>query len=230
MQIVASKDLSFIPTEGRRIIDQFVDYETGYLVVVEISLNSRVDRSSYYTLVDRNTQSIVTPQMRLQQIDSSEKTTVDRQHHLKATTRRTVDTNTGQETLFESVVDLSTGQEVMSGKSIAFSKTKRKTALESYLSKVENHNAMQRFWSEEYPKKTLDERKSYWLQYIYHDMRVMGEVGQDEFGILSKESYRDWKAKDPEIDRILDYVAEQLPRMWPGHDDTIRQKIRAMRG
>ncbi|HEU4326161.1 MAG TPA: hypothetical protein VFS21_23675 [Roseiflexaceae bacterium] len=229
MQISPDSDGSFIPTDGRRIIDRFVDYETGYLVVVEISLDSRADRTAYYTVVDRDTRTVITPQMRLGQIDSAEHSVVDREHNLKATVRRTVNIDTGQELLFERVIDLASGQEVMSRTSIGFSKGKRQTALESYLAKMENHNAMKRFWREEYPKKTLDERKSYWLQYIYHDMRVMGEVGQDVFGILSKDSYRDWKAKAPEIDCILDDLAEQLPRMWPGHDHTISQKIQAMR-
>ena len=42
-------------------------------------------------------------------------------------------------------------------------------------------------------------------------MRMPGESGFDEYSIFNKESYEEWKQREPQIDIMLDYVIRTLP-------------------
>ena len=51
----------------------------------------------------------------------------------------------------------------------------------------------------------------FWADYIYRQMRMWGDSGQDEYNVFDKASYAEWKEKEPQIDSMLDFVARRLP-------------------
>jgi len=42
-------------------------------------------------------------------------------------------------------------------------------------------------------------------------MRMRGEPGFDEYSIFNKESYEEWKQREPQIDIMLDHVIRTFP-------------------
>jgi hypothetical protein len=220
-------NISVTPHDDRKIIRQFTDAETGLLVVFEVEKPPSKSPTIYYTLIDTTHGTIIEPSVRAQQIDTTEHTLLEPQLQLKITTQRTIDQATGLERILEQIIDLSTGQTLTSRRSVAFSPTKRETLLATYLKRLSEQPKEGSPMFD--PHASLSDRQGAWLAYLYRDMRMMGEIGQDEYSIFTKANYRDWKAREPEIDQILEYVYEHLPRMWPGQEDAIRHKIRDMR-
>ena len=70
--------------------------------------------------------------------------------------------------------------------------------------------ASKNFWSEEYPKKTFDQKVSYWSGSLHRQMRWNVESGFDEMAVFSKSDYECWKEKEPLIDTILVQVIKIL--------------------
>ncbi|MCG3212511.1 MAG: hypothetical protein FOGNACKC_06181 [Anaerolineae bacterium] len=217
-----------LPTSDREIIDQFVDYETGYLIVLESNNVDLADRSIYCTVIDPNSGKIIDAEMRAKQIDTKEKVTIDERIGLKVITQRTIDPSTGQETIHEKLINISTQEEISSSREFAFNRTKRETILEAYHTHREQRRVFEKFWSEEYPKLSFEERKAYWFRSIYRSMRDHGEIGYDEYTIFNRESYKKWIAREPNFDPILDYVIKMLSI---GKDEAkVRDKVNQLLG
>jgi hypothetical protein len=70
--------------------------------------------------------------------------------------------------------------------------------------------AKQKFWAEEYPKKTLDQKINYWSGSLHQQMRWNGESGFDEMAVFSKADYDLWKQHEPYIDSLLPAILEKL--------------------
>jgi len=41
-------------------------------------------------------------------------------------------------------------------------------------------------------------------------MRVQGEAGLDEYALFTPAAYASWRAQEPDIARILDFVSDHL--------------------
>ena len=217
-----------IPTSDREIIEQFIDYETRYLIVKEWNNIDPSDKSTYYTVIDPNSGTIIDPKTRLKQIDTREKVIVDETTGIKVITQRVIDSSTGQETIHERLINISTQKEISSEESIAFNRKKRETLLETYYKHGGQQRAFEKFWSEDYPKLSFEDKKAYWFRNIYRSMRDYGEIGYDEYTIFNKESYKEWRTREPDIDLILDYVIKMLSI---GEDENvIRSKVNQLLG
>jgi hypothetical protein len=64
----------------------------------------------------------------------------------------------------------------------------------------------EKFWIDEYPLKTLEEKIDYWSGSIRQQIRWNNESGFDEMNVFSKVDYENWKKKEPLIDYILKEV------------------------
>lgn len=82
---------------------------------------------------------------------------------------------------------------------------------EKYRKRLEAFTAAkEKFWSEEYPQKTLDEKVNYWAGSLRQSMRWNGESGVDEMAVFSKADYDLWKKREPNIDMLLPLILEKL--------------------
>ncbi|HBE21388.1 MAG TPA: hypothetical protein DEG17_21025 [Cyanobacteria bacterium UBA11149] len=198
-------------TSDREITDQFIDYETGYLIVEEIGKIDESARSYYYTLIEPKSGEIIVPQERMKQITKEENVTIDEENGWKIITIRTINKKTGSELIHEKLIELSTQKQIRSSTTSAFSPNPRKTIIDSYHESKKQEQKHQDFWSQEYPNKTFEEKQIFWVEYIYRTMRMQGESGYDEYGIFNQASYEEWKAHEPQIDLMLDYVIRTLP-------------------
>jgi len=82
---------------------------------------------------------------------------------------------------------------------------------EKYRKRIEAYDlAKQKFWSDEYPKKTLDQKVNFWAGSLHQQMRWNGESGLDEMAVFSKEDYILWKKREPNIDRLLPDIISKL--------------------
>lgn len=207
------KERKFVVTEtsDREIISQFIDYETGYLIVREISRFDESDSSIYHTIIESSSGDIIRPQERMKQIPTEEQVTIYEEYGLKVITIRTINKKTGSELIHEKLIELSTQKQIRSSTKSAFSPNPRKTIIDSYHESKEIEKKHQDFWSQEYSNKTFEEKQIFWLESIYRAMRMQGESGYDKYAIFNQASYEEWKAHEPQIDVMLDYVIRTLP-------------------
>lgn len=217
----SSSTFEIIATSNRKIIKQFIDCETGYLVVMEVRTDDPTDTNVYYTLIDPNTGLIISPQARLASIEGWERTIVDEEHGLRLTSRRTVDLPTGQETLHETLIEIATGKVRSTSKSIPFNPEPSPNLLDTYLEQQVEKQRNSNWWEEEYAQMSLEEKQGFWLHNTMMQMRFQGESGYDEYAFFTPENYADWLAKEPDIDQILDFVIENIP----DDTETVRAEI-----
>lgn len=83
-----------------------------------------------------------------------------------------------------------------------------KTDFEQFVEDMENRR--EKFWSEEYPKLSLEEKKRYWLASTHKGMRTQGEALADEYSEFSKKWLDFAKANEPRFDEIFQYVTQDL--------------------
>ncbi len=206
------QERKFVVTEtsDRKITEQFIDYETGYLIVRETSKDES-DTLIYTTVIEPESGEIIKPQERMKQISTEEKVTIDEENGLKITTLRTINEKTGAESIHEKLIEISTQKQIRSSMSNAFSAKPRETIMDSYHKSKERQKKHQDFWNIEYPNKTFEEKQVFWVEYIYRSMRMKGELGLDEYTVFNKTSYEEWKAQEPQIDIMLDFVIRKLP-------------------
>lgn len=208
-----------VPTPSRRIIKQFIDHDTGYLVVMEIKTDEPTDTKVYYTLLNPETGSIISPQQRLAVVGEWEKNVINEEQNLRLTSRRTIDVVTGKETLHETLVEASTGKVLSTRKSLPFCPVIEPNLLDNYLKIKLDKQQNRTMESNNYAQKSIEEKKGYWLHSVMLQMRFQGEWGLDEYSMFTPENYAEWLEIEPEIDQILDFVIEHIP------DDT--ESVRA---
>ncbi len=231
MKVVFSEDkdneFTIIPTNDREIIEKYIDYETGYVIVEELS---RGDTSGemriYCTVIDPNDGTIIDPETRLIQIDSTEKVVIDESVNLKLLMRRSIDLSTGKEFLDQELFDLKSGKKISSGRGLAFSAKKKNNLIEHYYEGREEERVSQRFWNEEYPTYSLEEKKAFWTRYFYSAIRSQGEAGADEYWIFNKDTYTKWRQFESDIDMLLECVIEKIPHYGK---DEIRKRLAEIR-
>ncbi len=83
-----------------------------------------------------------------------------------------------------------------------------KSEFEKFIDEMEN--SRKRFWEEEYPQMSLEEKKRYWLASTHKGMRTQGEALGDEYSEFSKKWYEFAKEHEPKFDEIFDYVTKNL--------------------
>ena len=118
-------------TNDRTIIDQFIDYETGYLIVRETNKDES-DNLIYTTAIEPKSGKIIKPQERMKQIPAEEQVTIDEENGLKITTLRTINEKTGLELIHEKLIEISTQKQIRSRSASAFSPESRETIIDRY--------------------------------------------------------------------------------------------------
>ena len=72
-----------------------------------------------------------------------------------------------------------------------------------------------RFWSEEYPQLSFEEKVRYWEESTYRTMRTQGEALADEYSEFSKAWYDFAIEHEPDFDRIF---KEAMDRFTAGFE------------
>lgn len=71
--------------------------------------------------------------------------------------------------------------------------------------------AIEKFWKEEFPMKTLEEKISYWTGQIHREMRWQGESTGDEYGSgFTQQWFDECQKLDPDFGKIFPIVAQRL--------------------
>jgi hypothetical protein len=213
----ALSSFEIVPTPDRSILDQFRDHETGYLVVREIRTDDPKDQNVYYTLIDPATGEVVSPERRKRESADWERTSTDPGSGLRLHATRSIDPGTGQETLDETVSD-ETGHVVARRSGNPLSDEPRETLLASHLRRRAETS---REANVPQTPQSLEERGAIWLARILRQMHFQGEAGFDEYSFFTPEAYQEWRALDPDIDRILDWVIAH----FPDDSETVRAEI-----
>jgi hypothetical protein len=69
--------------------------------------------------------------------------------------------------------------------------------------------AADKFWKEEYPKKSFEQKSDYWKKTLEKGMNEQEKMGLPAFGIFNKAWYVSVKEQEPEIDKMLNYLFEK---------------------
>jgi len=78
------------------------------------------------------------------------------------------------------------------------------------------------FWDIEYPKKSVDEKVTFWTGNIHRQMRWNGESGFDEMAIFSRKNYESWKNLEPNFDVLLPEIIKKLGS-WVSSEEVYRK-------
>jgi len=68
--------------------------------------------------------------------------------------------------------------------------------------------AADKFWKEEYPKKSFEQKADYWKKTLEKGMSEQEKMGLPAFGIFNKQWYESVKEQEPEIDTMLAHLFE----------------------
>ncbi len=66
--------------------------------------------------------------------------------------------------------------------------------------------AANKFWKEEYPKKSFEEKVEYWKKTMEKGMLEQSNLGLPQFSIFNKDWYESVKEQENEIEMIVDYI------------------------
>jgi hypothetical protein len=138
-------DFELNPEEGWKISRTFIDYESGLLVVsvsiideskwINRGYDGRIIPTREYK-IDLKTLSILKPEEWQKYFSYDEVETISEDKKYKLISRRIFDPERGIDSYKEELYDLISGELVSRGHSIAFTKEKRETLLESFLRSV----------------------------------------------------------------------------------------------
>lgn len=68
--------------------------------------------------------------------------------------------------------------------------------------------ATDKFWKEEYPQKTFEQRADYWKETMEKGMKEQEKLGLPPFSVFNKAWYDSVKEQEPEIDRLISFLFE----------------------
>ncbi len=205
-------------TEGSEIIGLYIDEQTQLLIVEELLEANKGQKSNsiYLTTINPATGQIIPIADRKNYINYAEQEEINAELGLKRVFRRETNQLNGFESIYEQLYRV--GEEAIISQStrIAFSKEKIKNGFDSYEQGLEWARQKAKFWREEYPHKTFDEKVSYWASSFHRQMRWQGESDYDEYAIYSPQLYADCKQKEPEFDKIWKevFIRYFIPYGW----------------
>jgi len=90
----------------------------------------------------------------------------------------------------------------------------------------EENERIEKFWLEEYPTLSRDEKVKYWAGDMFRSMRDQEESGLKVYAIYSKEWLKDTLIKEPDFLRMLPNIYNTWGGMFDsGKVDRIIQKL-----
>lgn len=218
-------------TAGRTLKDVFRDATTGLLIVEEEAAWKRGSRQFTIT-VDPKTGQIIPIGERGKYIDYTETRVIDEETKLELRTFRKVDKTSGAETIHELLVKPD-GAEESRTERVAFTRNKLSTLLEDHKRreaykaqhKAQHKAQEERFWTTEYAPKDFAARAAYWAGTMFRHMRWQTESGLDPLEGFDREWFEHAKSREPEFDRMFDYLLERYAQDFL-YEDTNPADIR----
>lgn len=215
------------PTEGKTIKDVFRDATTGLLIVEEETEGKRGFRRRFTTTVDPETGQIIPIEERKRRIDYAEERTLDEETKLELRSSRTVDATTGVETVYERLVKPN-GAEARRTTRTAFTRSRLSTLLDDHKREEAQRAERDRFWTTEYAAKDFAARAAYWAGTMFRHMRWQSESGLDPYAGFTREWFDDAKSREPDFDRMFEYILQRYEQELLYHDASpaeIRRRV-----
>lgn len=69
---------------------------------------------------------------------------------------------------------------------------------------------LDRYWKNEYPNLSREEKIKFWSGNLHRQMRWNGESGIDELEVFSSQDYTEWKSKDSNFDNLFPDIVKML--------------------
>lgn len=216
-------------TEGREIIDKFIDIETQLIIVREKyrDLNAWGGYSYDYVTINPNNGDIIEIDERKNFINYDEQLGEDLNANITYKTRRIHGIN-GNETIEIEIFHPDKNESLKSSFHFAFSKEPHKPIAElyDYLIKSREENRIQKEKAlKEYLSKSYEDRVKYWSGNLHQQMRWNAESGFDEYAVFSKDWLDEIKKYEPRIKEILDDV---IKNYWKNYwnADKIKEALK----
>lgn len=206
-----------LPTTGKKIIQQFIDYETKLLIIQEIAITKKAGNFSQLillTTLNPTKGTIISPKDRPDYIDYATKVTVAKDLPVKSVVQRVVNLQTGNESFEYTIRDLLTNKILVSGSAIAFSKKQLVSPLEKYQKQLSKNKEREEFWAVTYPAKSYEERVKYWGNTLHQLMRWQTESGYEEASIFSKQWLEENQKVEPQLLQIIEELLETWDFYW----------------
>ena len=225
MKINPEKDseygsFSIEPTAGKQILAVYFDFSTKLLIVEELA-DADEGKSSqpiYVTTIDARAAKIIPPAERKNHIDYSEASEIDEGLGLKRTFRREIVAETGSEFIRERLSALESNVELGRSTRVAFDKNAPQTAFDSYKQRLEQEEREALFWKTRYAAKTFEDRAAYWASTIFRQRRRQSESGLDEYAACTPEWHEFAASREPDFDKMLDFIFERDRREFEYQD------------
>ncbi|HEX8250629.1 MAG TPA: hypothetical protein VF599_20820 [Pyrinomonadaceae bacterium] len=204
-------DFSIEPTAGKTILAVYVDFTTRLLIVEELAVANEGKQSQpiFTTTIDAENARVIPPEERKNYIDYAEQSEIDAETGLKRVFRREIDFETGGEIIKEKLYESGSNVEISSATRIAFGKNAPQTVFDSYKQHEQWKAQEELFWKNEYAAKDFAERAAYWSSSMFRHMRWQSESGLDQYAGFSPEWYEFAKSREPDFDKILDFIFER---------------------
>lgn len=214
-------------TDGRTIKDVFRDAKTGLLIVEEEAEGKRGFRRQFTITVDPETGRIIPIEDRREHIDYADTCARDEQTNLELRSSRKVDKTTGAETIYERLVKPD-GAEAGRTTRAAFARTEPSTLLDDHRRREAYKAKEERFWTTEYAAKDFAARADYWAATMFRHMRWQNESGLDPYAGFDREWFDYAKSREPDFDRMFDYLLERYEQEFLYQDASpaaIRRRV-----
>ncbi len=214
-------------TAGKTIKHVFRDATTNLLIVEEETEGEGGLRRRFTTTVDPATGQIIPIEDRTSYIDYADQRAVDEETKLELRSSRKVDTTTGAETIYESLVK-SDGAEACRTTRMAFTRSRLPTLLDDHKRQEAQNAKNEQFWTTEYAAKDFPARAAHWAGTMFRHMRWQSESGLDPCAGFSREWYSDAKRREPDFDRMFDYILQRYEQELLYHDTSpaeIRRRV-----
>ena len=196
-------DFSIEPTPGTTITAVYRDAATALLIVEEKAVAGADERARSITVDPRSAQ-VIPLEERKHYIDYAKKSEVDAEAGLKRIYWREIRPD-GSEILNERLLDAKSGREISHSEGLAFGRAVGPTLLESHKQQLQKEAA----WKAEYAAKGFAERAAYWASIIFRHARWQEEWGLDPSGGIDRSWYEFALSREPEFDRMFEYILER---------------------
>ena len=165
-------DFTLVPAEGFKL-RTYIDFASQLLIVEEEPIV--VPPAGFYTpkqyIVDQKEQRILEQHEYANYFDYSPQVTISDDEKYRLESQRKHDTQTGRDYFAYTLIAIESGKVITTGKGIATSKTKIKTALERHYQDLERRRQNQERIAKQ---KTLDEHYAYCQEQLQEGQFILG--------------------------------------------------------
>ncbi|MTH15803.1 hypothetical protein [Flavobacterium sp. LC2016-01] len=209
--LINSENLDIIPDDGRRIIENYIDFNTSLKIVEEISLDTKNDSKIYVTTIDTVNNKIIQISERSNYIDYGQK--IEYHDCFKTIEQRDLNEESGYESITGEI--FKDDKLIFSSTRDGFFKEKILTIYEFYTNlKNEEKREIEKS-SKEYNLLSKEEQVKYWAGGLFRSMRMQEESRQNPYAIYSENWLKETLKLEPNFIEML----PEIYNVWGGMFD-----------